>query len=903
MRLVGWLKRTISKALTRARFERDLRDELGEHLRQRAEDLQRRGLSLADARRQARLDFGALERYKEQCREARRFAALRPFLGLSADLKLAGRRLLATPLFLAFAVISLALGVGVTTTVYSVLFELLWKPLGITDPSRVVILAAGGTQQWRSVVSLPDFQDFRERQQSLAHVGAFASVLQTVQLPRGTEFGVFEGVSDEYFRTLGVSPALGRVIGDDDDARRSRVLILSHRAWRLHFNSDQTIIGRAVRIADQPFDVIGVAPSTFTGVRPLGAQAPLGWVPLGTMPILESNAAGAAAPRDRRTLTVVGRLAARSTHQTTAAELSAIGASLDAVYPAHMLRALDGSIAPIKRTWSVRDVTDAARRAPGTRFDLLLLMMTMMVLLVACTNIANLMLSRGALRLHEIAVRRALGAGRWRLIRELVAESAIITMLGAICTYAVTRAFLSLATMDIQLHNVIALAPELNGPAVTFASISLVVSALVFGLEPAWTLTRRPVSAHLASEAGAAPFARRRRQRTLIRWQVAISACFFIITAVLARVVIAEARHDSGIALDRLALTTLHFGTLGWDERRGQRAIDRALEIARAHDDITSASVTTGLPFGLAMTLHGDIGTPDRPVVKRTVDTSTAILAGSPDLLRTLNVPVVRGRTFDDRDDAGSRRVAIVSEFTERKLFGTGSALDHEITLHDRERRTAETFTVVGVAGQTDVDRLMWREGHVVYLPFAQRYRPNVALVAHTKRDPSHAAAILRSAVREADPDAPVGSAGPLSWIVAGPYVFARLGAALAGALGALTLILAAVGLYGVQAQATAHRTREVGVRMALGAAASDIRRMMLRDGFRPVVEGLVIGLVLGTLARAGLRALILAPIDVIDPVAIVTVPIPLGIAALCACGIPAWRAARVDPNVALRHL
>jgi len=289
--------------------------------------------------------------------------------------------------------------------------------------------------------------------------------------------------------------------------------------------------------------------------------------------------------------------------------------------------------------------------------------------------------------------------------------------------------------------------------------------------------------------------------------------------------------------------------------------------------------------------------------VKATQGTATAILAGSPDLLRTLDVPVIRGRTFDHRDHAGSRRVAIVSEFTERRLFVAGGALDREITLRDRERRVTETFTVVGVAKQTDVDRLMWREGHVVYILFAQRYRPNVAQIAHSKRDPSHAAAILRSAVREADPDAPVGSTGPVSWITAGPYVFARLGAALAGALGGLTLILAMVGLYGVQAQATAHRTREVGVRMALGAAASDIRRMMLRDGVRPVVEGLLIGLVLGTAARAGLRALILAPIDVIDPVAIVTVPIPLGIAALCACWIPAWRAARVDPNVALRHL
>jgi hypothetical protein len=281
MQLFHRLKRAFASVIARTRFERDLHDELREHVRQRADDLQRTGLSPSDALRHARLEFGALEKYKDECRDARSLAVLRPFLGLYADIKLATRRLIATPLFLAFAVVSLALGVGVTTTVYSVRFELLRKPLGITDPSHVAVLTAGGTQQWRSVVSIPDFSDFQQRQQSLADVGAFTTVAQTIQLPRGAEFGVVEAVSGEYFRTLGVGAALGRVIVPDDDARRSPVLIVSHRAWRLHFHGDRTIVGRAVRIAGQPFDIIGVAPSTFTGVRSLGAQAPIGWVPPG----------------------------------------------------------------------------------------------------------------------------------------------------------------------------------------------------------------------------------------------------------------------------------------------------------------------------------------------------------------------------------------------------------------------------------------------------------------------------------------------------------------------------------------------------------------------------------------------------------------------------------------------
>jgi predicted lysophospholipase L1 biosynthesis ABC-type transport system permease subunit len=540
--------------------------------------------------------------------------------------------------------------------------------------------------------------------------------------------------------------------------------------------------------------------------------------------------------------------------KTAAAELAAISTSLDTSHPTRSFRPGDGALVVTRRQWSARDVVAAARPSTGASIDGLLIGMTLLALLVACTNLANLMLSRGALRLHELAVRRALGASRWRLVREFLAESVWITLLGAACTFILTRTFLLAATVEIPTpHSPITIEPELNLSALLFTS-ALLASAIVFGLEPALNLTRKTLNLQLASEAGAAPVSTGRRQRSLIRWQVAISGCFFIVTAVLAKVVVAEARNDTGIALDRLAVTTLHFGLQGWDESRARPALDRALAIARRHPEIAAVTVSSGLPFGL-MTQGAEITTPDRPFRKGARAAQSVVLAGSPELLRTLDVPLLKGRNLDARDE------------------------------------------------QTDVDTVMSRDDHLIYVPYAQRYLPNVALVARTAKNPAVAVSILQAALREAAPDLPAGTSGPAYWLAAGPYVAARIAASLAGALGALTLILAMVGLYGVQAQAVAHRTREVGVRMALGADAGQIGRMVLREGFRPVVQGLLIGLVLGILTRAGIGALLFARVAIIDPFALAVVPVPLAIAAFLACYLPARRAARVEPTVALRHL
>jgi predicted permease len=814
----------------------------------------------------------------------------RPFNGITRDLMLAARRLAATPVFLAFAVASLAIGVAVPTTVYSILYEGMWKPLGIVRPGEVAVLTPGGART-RILLSQRQFTELRHSQRSFAHLAAYTNITLPTTGANSSRRVEFEAVTGDYFRAVGLEPVIGRLLDASDSERQLPVVVISERFWRRTFGGDASAIGRPLRIGVQPFDIVGVAPDSFMGLTATPVGGVGAWIPLETVSLTSHAVAARAAP-DRRWLSVVGRLASGRSIESASAEIHAMGARLD-------------SPATAARQWHAVPVTNS-RETPPLRFDLLLLSVTFLVLLVACTNLGNLLLSRGAARVHELSVCRALGASRWRLVRELLAEAFWIAALAVVATLLATRGLMWLVTTELPtVAGAFAIEPVLSVPAMIVAVAALLASVLVFGLEPALALTRSSLSLHLASEAGLAPQRRNRRQRSFIRWQVAISVCFFMITAVLARVLLREARHDPGIALDTLAIASVHFGFQGWDEPRARRALDRARDAAGEFSTLESFAIASGMPFGMSMTPIAEITTPDRPFVKGARPEIAAVIVSSPEIFSTLRVPIVNGRAFDDRDHPGGARVCVISEYTALKIFGTRDAIGRHLVYRLRHagEDTPETVAVIGVSKATDAERFTKRDAHVMYVPLSQRYLPNLLLVGRSGDDPAGTARTLEAILRRVDPDLSIGVSGPARWLLAGPWVAARAAGGLAAGLGALTLMLSMVGLYGVQSQAVAQRTREVGVRMALGAMTSQIRAMILREGFRPVFEGFLIGAMLGTLARAGIRALLVAPVEIVDPLALAIVPIPLAIAAFLACYMPARRAARVDPNVALRAL
>jgi predicted permease len=565
------------------------------------------------------------------------------------------------------------------------------------------------------------------------------------------------------------------------------------------------------------------------------------------------------------------------------------------------------------------------------RFGIVMIALVALVLVVACTNLANLVLARGTTRQHELAVRRAIGASRWRLVREQCTESLLIAILGAGAAWLVFNALSTALDVDLPIAGqlLISFTPVLDPAALVIALGALGLSLVVFGLEPAFQLTReRALRDGLAVSSGNVGVPKAKRQRSLVRWQVAISTGFFILAALSVKYAVAEARHDSGVDLDRLAVATMNFWRQQWDGERARTALQRVLEEIEKDSAVESAAVSTGVPFGSTGTAIYFMSTPDKPIVSKGDFRWGPGIAATPRIFQTLGIRIVRGRGFDDRDDASAAPVAVISERTAIDLFGTTDAVGRPMIIKPRAaaaenpsvaRRLAlpsratpaqtsdatRAVTIVGIASDTDVVQLFGDPGDIVYLPLAQEddAMPFAIALARSHDDPSAGVRALRSAIGRANPDLAIESLGTGLGTLGGPTVILRAATGFALALGALTLVLAMVGLFGVQSHGVAHRTREIGVRMSFGATAAHIRALVLREGYRPVLQGIALGIFIGFVGRGLARAFLWEKIELVDAWMLLAVPVPMILAAFFACYWPAHRASRVDPNVALRHL
>jgi predicted permease len=830
----------------------------------------------------------------------------------------AWRRLWATPVFTVFAVVSLALGVGVTTAIHSVVVSLTRNTMAVENADRIGLVVGtdpldGRRQAWRSVVSRADFDDLSRATTTLGPLAASAVFYQSLVDPPVSELVSGEAVTGSYFATLGLGPHLGRLIQPSDDAAPARIVVLSHRIWRTRFAGDPKIVGRNVRIGGESFEVVGVAPAEFGGLTNRIQSFTSVWVPLSSTTMFPSGAAPPKDPADRRRrqLTVVSALGPDASLAAMSAEAAAIGSRLDAAFPLDMRRRDDQAPQVQPRSWSIRtmaDVTDDMAR----QFELaegVIIAIVGLVLVVACTNLANLVLARGSSRVHELAVRRALGASRTRLILDQLAETGLLAAMGATGAYVVTRMLLvwfTSANLPISEAAFVQLEPRLDAATLALAGLSVFASLVVFGLAPAVQLTRAQLRPALAADPGGTGSTRWRTRRTLIAVQVMISLSFFLMAAFAVRVVQSERGGPSGIDVDRLAMGVLNFRLPPWNEARAREVVDRIVALAAAQPGLDEVAVVSGMPFGTTYTPGADVTTLESPFVPGKDDyTYAPFLVSTPSVFQTLGVPVLRGRGFDARDTAASQPVAVMSEMTARQLFGTAEVLGRQFQLRSRvegpDSAGVHTMTIIGVAGDTDTQHRQSRNSGVVYVPLSQVYEPLLTLVGRTSGDPAAIIEPLRALTQRADPDLVLDRPATATLTVTGLYVLLDVVSRLATGLAVLAMALGMAGLFGVLSHLVSRRTREMGLRMALGAEPGQIRRLILRDGLQPVASGLTMGF----LIAAAVRLLMLSdnPITVSDAVVFVLAPVPIIAAALVACYWPARRASRVDPNVALREL
>ncbi|MEZ5318958.1 MAG: ABC transporter permease [Vicinamibacterales bacterium] len=806
--------------------------------------------------------------------------------------------------------VTLALGIGAATAAYSAMYALVLRPRGFESDGLIGVKYAIAANA-PAPVSFRDYRQVEARQQALASLAAWVNV-PSVTIASGdrSEFVQLEAVTGSYFDTLRVQPAAGRLIQPaDDEPGAEGVIVLADWAWRQLFDADPAIVGRTVRIAQRPVQVVGVAPAGFRGADTLLVTQYAGWVPLSFVPSI----------RDQRPLRVAGRLAPGRGVDSAGAELEAIGRRLDAEDPLPPASLAGGASRPRTRSWSAVAFDDSIGVASASEGGRIVMALPLLVLLVACTNLTNLVVSRGTARRQELAIRGALGGSRWRLIRDELGETVVLAGTGGFLGALVTHGLLTwtVATLREPLAPYLPMTRiewRLEPVVFVAAGGAALLAMVVAGLLPAWQMTRAGRLPGLTTDPlGALP--RWRGRSNLIALQVGVSVALFLLTVIAVRFIVVPPNRsplgDLGRGLERIVVASVPLTAQQLDEPRARETLDRIVRSARAMpglEDVALASEIPGLGFvggrsGAFIAPAGEaLVTKSRPGVE--TSPSAPLVSVTPEFFDLLHLRPAAGRLLSDDDRAGSRTAMVVNARLAERLFGQAAAVGRVVRLERQVRDpVAEEAVVVGVLAASDLDSDQDRQG-VAYVPFAQQYAPTMIVLGRSaSADSRPMVGALTSAIRRVDPGLAVLISGRADVMAAGPFAFLRFLATVCGGLATLALVLAMGGLYGVLSHVVAHRNREMGIRIALGAEPRRIVRMILRNGFRPVVEGLFIGVASAWVIRQILQLGFTATLSSLDVTMVALAVLPLIAAASIAAYLPARRASRVDPNVALRDL
>jgi putative ABC transport system permease protein len=864
----------------KAQREQELTDELDAYLELLIEQKLNAGLAPEAARRAALLEFGGKQQVKEQVRAVRLGHQLET---LWQDLRYALRMLRRNPGFAAVAILTLALGIGANTAIFSMVDALLLRPLPYPESERLVLLTNKTSRARRSSISYPNFSDWRERAQSFEGMASWrgesfnlTGVDKPVQL-RGLT------VNWNFFAVLGVQPQLGRMFTPEDDRYGVvRTALLSHGMWREKFGGEPNVIGRKLLLSGEPHEVIGVLPQGFESIWASDVYVTIG-------PRLKPNTG----LTDRGTslgLTAVARLKPGVTLAQANDEMARLAAQVEREHPAvNTGRSAQAEPLQDYLSESVRQSLWVLLGAVG------------FILLIACVNVANLLLVRAAERQKEIAVRLALGAGRWRMTRQLLSESLLLALLGGVCGVLIGR---------WMLAGLLALSPA-NTPQLSRVSLNITVLLFTLGVSvltsvmcgwlPAWHAAR--VDLHTTLKAGghrSTGATRDLTRKTLLVVEVSLALALLVGAGLLVRSMAHVLKVDPGFNPDQLLTLRMAPPDNAYDKARRRVFFDECLTRVSALPGVRSAAITYALPIGGGQQWGTNFYAADKPIPQRGEFPHMEFTPVSANYFEALGIRLLRGRWFNSADTATSSPVAVINEALARRIWPGEEPLGKRLKRGLPESDTP-WLEVIGVVADVKSYSVELDTPSQTYVPLAQLPPPSFWLTVRTTGDPLQSVAAVEQAIHSIDKDLPVFAIRSMDQVLSSSRGQRRLTLALLLSFAALALLLAAVGIYGVISYAVKQRTHELGIRLALGAQRGAVLRLILTQGLRLALIGVVSGLGAAFVLTRWLETLLFG-VRPTDPVTFGVIAVVLLGVALLACWIPARHATKVDPLIALRN-
>jgi predicted permease len=817
------------------------------------------------------------------------------------DLRYAIRTFIKAPGFTLIAVLSIALGIAANTSIFTLVNAVLFKPMPVPHPEQLAALyTTEPNSRYPGQFSYPDYRDYRDHNEVFSDL--FVHYGTPVSMKNGSDKAELiwsELVTGNYFTGLGVTPAAGRVLSPDDDRVEGGhpVAVLSDGFWRRRFAGDPGIVGKEIRLNGHEFTVIGVARQGFSGTRFVGF-IPDVWMPLAMHSQIVAGSEGWFENRGGQSFNVNGRLNPGVSLEQATAAMNTYARQLAEAYPRTNANISIGMVPGGNKTQPALTLLGYIPIVAG-----LMMCIAGLVLLIACANVANLLLSRASVRRREIAIRLALGAGRRRLVRQLLTESLLLSLIGGGLGLLMAQWFnelvplanpqLDFATIDFSYD----LALDYRVIAFTMGLSAL--TGVIFGLLPALQASRTDLVTTLKGEGPAVTSGMRRLslRNLLVVSQVALSLILLICAGLFIRSTRNVQEMNPGFESKRIMLASVDVGLQGYDETRGRGFFKQLVERIESLPGVEAASIGGPLPLdaynnGANLFIEGYVPRYEN----ERIEVGYSIVGHN--YFQAMNTPIVKGRAFIEHDEQTSPRVAVVNETLAKRFWPNESPIGKRVQLG---KPGSPYLEVVGVAMDGKYILLGEPPTEYMFLPHAQNYDGKMTVIARTSGNPENLAEAIRQEVAKLDSELPVYGVKTmpkfLDRILSGPKSIA----ALATVFGLVALLMASVGLYGVMSYSVAQRTREVGIRMALGARTGNVLRLVLKEGLILIGAGITIGLVMAALVSRLLGS-ILYGISSTDLVTFLTIPILLAAVALVASYLPARRATKVDPMIALRY-